>query len=120
MANFFSSRRYTLPPPEKTQEETQQEVDALTHTEFMVRLMWYLESAGTHGVSPYYIGGILTPNGKMFRAMCNRLARINGNVAHMNAIADEFKKRDEQMAKEAKEVAAVTPTPTPPKLLWLD
>jgi hypothetical protein len=78
MANF-----YYIKPDVKTQEQVQAEIDALTHTEFMLRLASWLGQIGCTGSSPYYIGGTVTPMGMYVRAFCNRLAQINGDVGLM-------------------------------------
>jgi hypothetical protein len=113
MANFFY-----IKPEVKTQEQVQQEIDALTHTEFMLRLASYLGHIGCTGASPYYYGGVLTPMGMMVRAMCNRLSRINGDVRLTAIYKQDFENRDALMKKEAEE--AKPWSPPVPNTYWID
>jgi hypothetical protein len=112
MAVYFKTEE------KKTMEQVQQEVDALTHIEFMKRLAVYLSTAGTYGCAAYYCNGTQTPNGMMMRAMCNRLARINGDIEIANGFLKDFAERDKKMAKEAKEAADAAPAAT--MLVWID
>lgn len=104
-------------PEEKTMEQVQAEVNALTHLGLMDRISTYLFHAGSFGCSPYYIGGILTPNGMMMRALCDRLTRMN-DVDRANVFLKEAASRDAQMKKDAEDAKAATPEA--PKLFWID
>jgi hypothetical protein len=112
MANFYRM------PKDKTMEETQAEIDALTHTEFMLRLASWLGQIGCTGSSPYYIGGTVTPMGMYVRAFCTRLAQINGDAGLMAIYRQDFANHDAQKKRDAADVAAQTPEQ--PKIFWID
>ena len=111
--NYFLNK-----PREVTQEEVQADVESLTHTELMRRVASVMCTAGTHGISAFYTDGTLTANGKMVRALCNRLARINGNIEIANIFQDEFQTCDEKMKKDIEDAASVTKPET--QMLWID
>ncbi len=109
--------RYVISKP-KTAEETQREVDALTHTEFMLRVANMMSCAALYGVAPYYFGGTLTPNGVMLRAMVRRLARINSDIELAKLYEKDFAEKDAEQQRQAKEAAAATPLL--PSTVWID
>lgn len=113
MASFYNTK-----PKDKTMEEVQAEINALTHTEFMLRLASWLAMVGCNGASPYFVGGILTPMGMYVRAFCNRIASINGDVGLMAIYKQDFQNHDAQKKKDAADAAAQTPEK--PKLFWID
>lgn len=102
----------------KSMEEVQREINALTHSEFMHRVACYLSTGATFGVVAYTFGGHLTPNAKMLRAMCLRLARINGEIEFEKAFRKDFDARDRSM-KEQAEAAANVPPPHS-GYVWID
>lgn len=105
---------------DKTPEEVQQEIDGLTHSEFMLRLASLLGAIGTHGASAHYFGGTITPMAMLVRAMCNRVARINGNVELMKDYLHEFSERDAKMKKEGEAASSALSKADLVQKLWID
>lgn len=102
----------------KSMEEVQRDIDALTHTEFMKRVAAYLNTGATFGVVAYVFGGHLTPNAKTMRAMCLRLARINGEIEVEKRYRESFEHRDKDMKSEAEAAASVPPPNS--GYVWID
>lgn len=118
MVTFFSNKRYIM-PKEKTQEEVQQEIDALTHSEFIRRLAYHLGGIGCHGCSSHYYGGTVTPNAMMTRAFADRLARTTEDPVGVRAtLRQDFMNFDAEKKKDAEE--AKPWTPPVPNTYWVD
>lgn len=115
---FVFNKTYSK-PREKTQEEVQAEIDALTHSEFIRQLTYHLGGIGCHGCSSHYYGGTVTPNSMRARAFADRLARTTEDPVGVRAtLRQDFINFDARQKAEAE--AAKPWTPPVPNTYWVD